>query len=57
MEQTAAQQKELNKSLQEAEARIAKARDAALREAQIYAVEIANSVIEKITGMKVQVKA
>ncbi len=53
----AEQQKVLAKKVQDAEQRIAKSRDAAMQEVQKISVEIANSVIEKVTGLKMQVKA
>lgn len=51
----AEQQQVLNKRMQEAEAAIASAREAALVEAKATATEIANAALEKITGMKLQV--
>ncbi|MDX2027027.1 MAG: F0F1 ATP synthase subunit B' [Alphaproteobacteria bacterium] len=56
MQQQAAQQKELAKRLQEANARITKARDAAIGDVQGTAAELAGAIIEKITGTKMQVK-
>lgn len=55
-EQQAAQQKVLMQKLREAESRIMTAREAALREARSTATDIANAVIEKITGLKMQAK-
>lgn len=57
MERQAIQQKELTRRLQEADARITKARDAAIGDIRGPAAELASAVIEKITGTKMQVKA
>lgn len=46
----AAQQQELGKKLLEAEARIASARDAAVKEVQDKAAELAKVIVEKVTG-------
>lgn len=50
------QQHVLTKRLHEAEARIAEARNAALREAQAAISDIAAAALEKIAGAKLQVK-
>ncbi|MDP9126841.1 MAG: F0F1 ATP synthase subunit B' [Pseudomonadota bacterium] len=52
-----AQQQILLKRVQEAEARIASARDAAIGELQGTVVDTANAAIEKVAGLKLQVKA
>jgi F-type H+-transporting ATPase subunit b len=49
-----AQQKELAARLHEAEAKIRKARDEAIRDAQKNAADLANTIVEKITGVKIQ---
>ena len=51
-ERQAAQHKELAARLHEAEAKIRKARDEAIREGQKNATELANAMIEKITGVR-----
>jgi len=53
-EKQAKQQQELTKRLQEAEAKIVAARDTALKDIAGAASELASTVVEKITGMKVK---
>jgi len=54
-EKQAVQHKELTQRLHEAEAKIATTRDAALKDVKGAATELANAVIEKITGARVKV--
>ena len=50
----AAQQQDLGKRLQDAEAKIRTVRDEALSEVKGAAVELAHGIVEKISGMKVK---
>lgn len=51
-EKQAKQQQELAKRLHEAEAKIAAMRDAALKDVKGTATELANAIVEKITGLR-----
>jgi F-type H+-transporting ATPase subunit b len=56
IESQAEQQKVLIRQVHQAEVRIGVARDAAMREVEAAATELANTIIEKVTGLKLQVK-
>lgn len=48
----AVQQQDLNKRLNEAEAKIAAARDAAIRDVKASAADLATAIVEKVTAVK-----
>jgi F-type H+-transporting ATPase subunit b len=50
-------QRELTQCVHQAEVKIGAARDAALEDVQTSASELANTIIEKMIGMKLQVKS